>query len=48
VPVAYTLNAMIGVDGIWWSYSACFCAMFVLQGAYYALVWRRKRVERLI
>lgn len=48
VPVAYSLNSLIGVDGIWWAYPACFVAMFCLQGAFYALVWRRKRVERLI
>lgn len=48
VPVAILLSARIGVDGIWWAYPAAFCAMFAMQGSYYALVWRKKRVERLI
>lgn len=48
VPVAFALNRAIGVDGVWWAYPAAFIAMFAMQGTYYALVWRRKRVKRLI
>ena len=48
VPTALFLEPRIGVDGIWWAYPAAFCSMFVMQGAYYGLVWRKKRVERLI
>lgn len=48
LPTAILLSHRIGVDGIWWAYPAAFCTMFVLQGSFYALVWRRKRVERLI
>jgi hypothetical protein len=29
-------------------YPICFCAMFVLQMSYYVLVWRKRRVQRLI
>jgi putative MATE family efflux protein len=48
LPVAVLLERQIGVDGIWWAYPAAFCSMFVMQGSYYGLVWRKKRVERLI
>ncbi|HET9159579.1 MAG TPA: MATE family efflux transporter [Caulobacteraceae bacterium] len=48
VPTAFILDRTIGVEGIWVGYPALFCAMFCLQGGYYALVWRKKRVERLI
>jgi Na+-driven multidrug efflux pump len=48
LPVAVLLERRIGVDGIWWAYPAAFCSMFIMQGAYYGLVWRKKRVERLI
>jgi Na+-driven multidrug efflux pump len=48
VPTAYLLNHQIGTEGIWVGYPALFCAMAIMQGGYYALVWRKKRVERLI
>jgi putative MATE family efflux protein len=48
VPIAVAMDRAIGVEGIWLGYPALFCAMFCLQGGYYALVWRKRRVERLI
>ncbi|WP_269746452.1 MATE family efflux transporter, partial [Ralstonia sp. NT80] len=42
VPVAWMLSRHIGTDGIWAAYPAAFIAMFVMQGAYYGLVWRRR------
>jgi Na+-driven multidrug efflux pump len=42
VPVAWVLSRHIGTDGIWAAYPAAFLAMFVMQGLYYALVWRRR------
>jgi len=42
VPVAWMLSKHIGTDGIWAAYPAAFIAMFVMQGAYYGLVWRRR------
>jgi hypothetical protein len=36
------LSKHIGTDGIWAAYPAAFIAMFVMQGAYYGLVWRRR------
>jgi putative MATE family efflux protein len=44
VPTAFILSKQIGIDGVWWAYPAAFCAMFVLQGAFYSLVWRRKSI----
>jgi hypothetical protein len=40
--VAWVLSRHIGTDGIWAAYPAAFLAMFVMQGLYYALVWRRR------
>jgi putative MATE family efflux protein len=42
VPVAWVLSRHIGTDGIWAAYPATFLAMFVMQGLYYAFVWRRR------
>ncbi|WP_316903908.1 MATE family efflux transporter [Ralstonia mannitolilytica] len=42
VPVAWALSRHIGTDGIWAAYPAAFIAMFVMQGAYYGFVWRRR------
>jgi Na+-driven multidrug efflux pump len=48
VPSAILLSRAIGLEGIWAAYPICFCAMFVLQMSYYMLVWRKRKVERLI
>jgi putative MATE family efflux protein len=48
VPSAILLSRAIGIEGIWAAYPICFCAMFVLQMSYYMLVWRKRKVERLI
>jgi putative MATE family efflux protein len=48
VPVAMYLSGSIGIDGVWWAYPSAFCAMFVLQGAFYALVWRKKAIHALV
>jgi Na+-driven multidrug efflux pump len=48
LPLAYTLNARLGMTGIWWSYAAAFVTMLVLQAAYYRLGWRRRAINRLI
>jgi putative MATE family efflux protein len=44
VPTAFYLSKQIGIDGVWWAYPAAFSAMFVLQGAFYTFVWRRKSI----
>ncbi|WP_342725496.1 MATE family efflux transporter [Bradyrhizobium sp. B097] len=48
VPVAILLSRAIGISGIWIAYPATFATMFVLQMAYYALVWRKQTIKRLI
>jgi putative MATE family efflux protein len=48
VPSALVLSRLMGIEGIWIAYPITFCAMFVLQMAYYKLVWRRQAIERLI
>ncbi len=48
VPVAWFLSHAIGIDGVWWAYPATFITMFVMQGGYYALVWRRRSIRALV
>lgn len=48
VPVAILLSRAIGISGIWIAYPATFATMFVLQMAYYAMVWRKQTIKRLI
>lgn len=48
VPAAYGLSHAIGLEGVWMAYPIAFGAMLVLQAAYYRLVWRHRRIERLV
>jgi Na+-driven multidrug efflux pump len=48
VPVAYVLSHRIGINGIWIGYPAAFTTAVLLQYAYYTLVWKRHRHERLV
>ena len=48
LPAAYGLSSLYGLPGVWMSYPIAFCAMLVLQTAYYQLVWRRMHIERLV
>jgi putative MATE family efflux protein len=50
VPVAWVLSqrTSLGIDGIWIAYPVAFCAMLLLQGTFYRLVWRKKTITRLI
>jgi putative MATE family efflux protein len=48
VPVAILLSRTIGIKGVWIGYPVTFATMFVLQMAYYGLVWRKQTVKRLI
>ena len=48
VPVAMYLSGAIGIDGVWWAYPSAFCAMFVLQGSFFMLVWRKRSVRALV
>ena len=48
VPVAVLLSRAIGIKGVWIAYPVTFATMFVLQMAYYGLVWRKQTIKRLI
>lgn len=48
IPSAIALSRSIGVEGVWIAYPICFCAMLILQMGYYLLVWRGRRIQRLI
>ena len=48
VPVAVWLSRAIGVKGVWIAYPVTFCAMMLLQMAFYLLVWRKKAIRRMV
>jgi putative MATE family efflux protein len=48
IPVAFFLSGRIGIEGVWWAYPTTFATMLILQSTYYRLVWRRKKIKRLI
>ncbi|WP_081767023.1 MATE family efflux transporter [Hylemonella gracilis] len=48
VPSAWLLSRQIGIDGVWMAYPIAFCAMLLMQGAYYGLVWRKRKIHRLV
>ncbi|MFB9266162.1 MATE family efflux transporter [Bradyrhizobium erythrophlei] len=48
IPTAIVLSRAIGIKGLWFAYPITFATMFVLQMAYYGLVWRKRTIARLI
>ncbi|MFT4120179.1 MATE family efflux transporter [Bradyrhizobium sp.] len=48
LPSAVVLSRIIGIRGVWAAYPIVFCAMMILQMAYYLLVWRKRAIRRLI
>ena len=48
VPIAYVLADRFGIEGVWMAYPVTFIAMLVMQSTYYRLVWRKRRIERLV
>ncbi|HUR88297.1 MAG TPA: MATE family efflux transporter [Ramlibacter sp.] len=48
LPAAYLLSSSFGLNGVWMAYPVTFGSMLVLQAAYYRLVWRKKKIERMI
>lgn len=48
LPSAYALSKPFGLDGVWMAYPITFASMLVLQSLYYRLVWRKKKIERLV
>ncbi len=48
VPAAHALDAWLGLKGVWMAFPITYAAMLALQTAYYKLVWKYKKIERLI
>ncbi|RYZ00575.1 MAG: MATE family efflux transporter [Comamonadaceae bacterium] len=48
VPSAWTLSHHVGLNGVWMAYPITFAAMLLLQGLYYQLVWRKRRIVRMV
>ncbi len=48
VPAAWWMSHRFGLQGIWMAYPLGFCAMLLMQMAYYRGVWRHKRIERMV
>jgi Na+-driven multidrug efflux pump len=48
VPSAWWLSRQFGINGVWMAYPITFVAMLVLQASYYRLVWRKRKIERLV
>jgi Na+-driven multidrug efflux pump len=48
VPAAYALDAWLGLKGVWMAFPIAYAAMLACQTAYYKLVWKYKKIERLI
>jgi len=37
-----------GLEGVWMAFPVAYICMLILQTGYYKVVWRHKRIERLI
>jgi Na+-driven multidrug efflux pump len=48
VPAAYLLDAQLGLEGVWMAFPITYGAMLALQTAYYKLVWKHQKIERLV
>ncbi len=48
LPAAYLLSQRYGLDGVWMSYPIAFTAMLVFQALYYRLVWKKKKITRIV
>jgi putative MATE family efflux protein len=48
LPVAWVLDARVGLAGIWIAFPVAYVCMLVLQTGYYQGVWRHRRIRRLV
>ncbi|HMA10682.1 MAG TPA: MATE family efflux transporter [Steroidobacteraceae bacterium] len=50
VPTAWLLSQKLGygVNGVWMAYPVTFITMLILQGSYYRLFWRKRKIQRLV
>lgn len=48
LPAAWLLDTRFGLAGVWVAFPVAYLTMLVLQISYYRLVWRHRRIERLV
>ncbi|WON78785.1 MATE family efflux transporter [Serratia sp. UGAL515B_01] len=48
LPAAYLLSQRFGLEGVWMAFPIAYLAMLALQTAFYCLVWRHRKIERLV
>lgn len=48
LPAAYVLDMQMGLPGVWVAFPVAYVAMLAMQTAYYRLVWRHRKIERLV
>ena len=48
VPSAWGLSHRWGLEGVWMAYPITFAAMLALQTLYYKLVWKKRKIVRLV
>ena len=48
MPAAWLLSRQFGINGVWMAYPITFVSMLVLQTGYYQMVWRKKKIARLV
>lgn len=48
LPAALILSQVYGLNGVWVAYCLSFCALLLLQAAYYFGFWRKKEIKALV
>lgn len=48
LPAAYLLSNHFGLEGVWMAFPIAYLTMLALQTMFYKLVWRHKKIERLV
>lgn len=48
LPAAWLLDLRLGLPGVWVAFPIAYLAMLALQSAYYRMVWRHRKIERLV
>jgi putative MATE family efflux protein len=50
VPSAWLLSQKLGygINGVWMAYPITFVTMLILQATYYRLVWRKRKIQKLV
>lgn len=48
VPLAYAMQQLLGLQGIWASYPLTYLCALALQATYFYAVWRRRPITRLV